>query len=130
MKKQELTLNDVLDTEKPVIINTMYNNRVLNNRNAGTTIEVYDAAEGETIEQKIERLQETNDGIEDGAPLIYTEKAEGVIAAYDIRSDKWDIAMEARAMFNKENVTKKATENAEQRKREAAEGNERIEQEK
>lgn len=130
MKKQELTLNDVLDTEKPVIINTMYNNRVLNNRNAGTTIEVYDAAEGETIEQKIERLQETNDGIEDGAPLIYTEKAEGVIPAYDIRSDKWDIAMEARAMFNKENVTKKATENAEQRKREAAEGNDRIEQEK
>ena len=51
--------------------------------------------EGETIEQKIERVIHGDEPIEDGAPEIFTEKADGVIAAYNIRTDRWEVAADA-----------------------------------
>ncbi len=51
--------------------------------------------EGETIEDKVRRVVELNEPITDGAPLIYTDKKDGVQAAYDVRTDKWDIAVDA-----------------------------------
>lgn len=42
--------------------------------------------EGEPIEYKIERVMSNKEPITDGAPAIYTERADGVIAAYNIRS--------------------------------------------
>ena len=33
----------------------------------------------------------------DGAPIIYTERKDGVLPAYDIRTDRWEIAQEAMA---------------------------------
>ena len=56
---------------------------------------------GEFIETKIERIVTQNEPIEDGAPLIYTEKADGVLPEYDIRSDKFDIAIDAMDKANK-----------------------------
>ena len=43
--------------------------------------------EGERLECKIERMTENNEPIGETAPLIYTPRKEGVIAAYDIRTD-------------------------------------------
>ncbi len=54
-----------------------------------------DKLEGETIEMKMERIVENKEPIEDGAPEIFTERAEGVLSAYNIRTDRWEIACEA-----------------------------------
>lgn len=55
-----------------------------------------DYEEGERIEDKIQRMTENNEPIKDGgAPMIYTPKSSGVIAAYNIRTDRWEIAQEA-----------------------------------
>jgi|SaaInlV_120m_DNA_3_1039746.scaffolds.fasta_scaffold04878_7 hypothetical protein len=50
---------------------------------------------GETIEEKVERVVNNGDPIEDGAPRIYTERKDGVGAQYDIRTDRWEIAVDA-----------------------------------
>lgn len=57
--------------------------------------------EGERLELKIERMTQNNEPIGDSAPLIYTPRKDGVIAAYDIRTDKWDIALEAMEKVNR-----------------------------
>ena len=51
--------------------------------------------EGESIEKKIRRIVGNNEPISDGAPIVYTEKKDGVLPQYDIRTDKWAIALEA-----------------------------------
>lgn len=56
--------------------------------------------EGERIELKIDRMTQNNEPIGDSAPLIYTARKDGVIAAYDIRTDKWDIALDAMEKVN------------------------------
>jgi hypothetical protein len=50
---------------------------------------------GENIITKIERIMDEGEPIEDTAPLIYTPKKNGVEPQYDIRTDKWAIAMQA-----------------------------------
>lgn len=57
--------------------------------------------EGEKIENKIDRMTQNNEPIGDSAPLIYTPRKDGVIAAYDIRTDKWDIALDAMEKVNR-----------------------------
>ena len=57
--------------------------------------------EGETIEQKVERIQTNKEPIKDGAPEIFTERKDGVIAAYNIRSDRWEIAADAHDAISK-----------------------------
>lgn len=50
---------------------------------------------GETIENKVWRIVQNKEAIADSAPMIYTHKRDGVDAQYDIRTDKWDIALNA-----------------------------------
>jgi len=57
-----------------------------------TSVEV---VEGEPIEHKIERIVSNKEPITDGAPSIFTERKEGVISAYNIRTDRWEIASSA-----------------------------------
>ena len=57
--------------------------------------------EGERIELKIDRMTQNNEPIGDSAPLIYTPRKDGVVAAYDIRTDKWDIALDAMEKVNR-----------------------------
>lgn len=51
--------------------------------------------EGEYIEEKVRRITENGEPIEDGAPIIYTERKDGVNPAYNIRTDRWEIAQNA-----------------------------------
>lgn len=51
--------------------------------------------EGEYIEEKVRRITESGEPIEDGAPIIYTERKDGINPAYNIRTDRWDIAQSA-----------------------------------
>lgn len=62
----------------------------------GTTL-----VEGERLELKIDRMTQNNEPIGDSAPLIYTPRKDGVVAAYDIRTDKWDIALDAMEKVNR-----------------------------
>lgn len=55
---------------------------------------------GEHIEDKVRRITENNEPIQDGAPEIYTDRKEGVIPAYDIRTDRFDVALEAMDKVN------------------------------
>lgn len=51
--------------------------------------------EGETIEQAVQRLISNNEPVEGQAPLIYTERKDGVRAEMNIRTDRWEIAVDA-----------------------------------
>lgn len=62
--------------------------------------------EGESIEEKVAKLIENNEPITDGAPIIYTEKKDGVLPQYDIRTDKWEIAQSAMDLANASKIAK------------------------
>jgi hypothetical protein len=57
-----------------------------------TSVEI---TEGEPIEHKIERVVSNKEPITDGAPSIFTERKDGVVSAYNIRTDRWEVATEA-----------------------------------
>ncbi len=58
-------------------------------------LKVNKSTEGETIEQKVERILDNKEPIKDGAPLVYTERKDGVQAGYNIRTDRWEVAVDA-----------------------------------
>ena len=72
-----------------------------------SSINSIETMEGETIENKIERLMSNKEPITDGAPLIYTERKEGTVAAYNIRTDRWEIATEAMDKVHKQTAAKR-----------------------
>lgn len=58
-----------------------------------TSLVVRNSFNGETIEEKVRRIVNNKEPITDGAPLIYTERKDGVQPAYDIRTDKFEPAI-------------------------------------
>ena len=56
--------------------------------------------EGENILTKVRRILDENEPLTDGAPLIYTPKEDGVKPEFDIRTDKWQIAINAMDRVN------------------------------
>lgn len=60
-----------------------------------STLKSVEITEGEPIEHKIERVVSNKEPITDGAPSIFTERKDGVVAAYNIRTDRWEVASEA-----------------------------------
>ena len=60
--------------------------------------------EGETIEDKIMRIMNNKEPIKDGAPAIYTERKDGIIAAYNIRTDRFEVATDAMDKVNKSRI--------------------------
>lgn len=65
--------------------------------------------EGERIEVKVDRVTTQNEPIKDGAPPIYTERKEGVLPGYDIRTDRFEIAVEAMDKVTKSKLAKRDT---------------------
>lgn len=64
--------------------------------------------EGEDIHQKIDRILTTDQPIQEDPNLqkIYTKRKDGVIDALNIRTDKWDLALEAMDNVNKTKIAK------------------------
>jgi len=62
---------------------------------AKTDLNVNKSTEGETLEQKIERILDNKEPIKDGAPLIYTDRKDGVQPGYNIKTDRWEVAIDA-----------------------------------
>lgn len=66
----------------------------------------YEFQAGESIENKVRRITENNEPITDGAPIIYTNREDGVLPAYNIRTDRWEIAQAAMEAVNQANLAK------------------------
>ena len=61
--------------------------------------------EGENILTKVRRILDENEPLTDGAPIIYTPKEDGVRPEFDIRTDKWQIAINAMDRVNAYKLT-------------------------
>lgn len=72
-----------------------------------TMIELNDSIEGETIEQKVMRITENNEPITDGAPIIFTARKDGVLPAYDVRTDRFEVAIEGMDYVAKSNFARR-----------------------
>ncbi|AXH76861.1 MAG: hypothetical protein [Microviridae sp.] len=72
-----------------------------------TLISLDNKMEGETIEQKVTRLVQNKEPIKDGVPIIYTDRKEGVNSAYNIRTDRWEIAVDAMTRLQKSKDAKR-----------------------
>lgn len=57
--------------------------------------------EGETLEKVLEKAENEKEPIKAIGSPIYTKRSDGVIAAYNIRTDRFDIAMEAMGHVSK-----------------------------
>lgn len=66
------------------------------NINRGFANENVIKEEGLSLEEKIEKMMNENEPIEEGgAGNIYTLRKDGVMPEYDVRTDKWDLALTA-----------------------------------
>lgn len=73
-----------------------------------TKIQRNTAKEGETIEQKLARIKASKQPIKDGIkPIIYTPRADGVHPAYNIRTNKMEVALQAKAAVDKARAAKR-----------------------
>lgn len=73
-------------------------------RHSETSIKVNASYEAKPIEQVLEEITTTNEAISADAPIIYTSRADGVQAGYDIRTDRFDIAIEAMDRVSKTKI--------------------------
>lgn len=62
---------------------------------------------GERIEEKVNRIVNNKEPITDGAPRIFTDRKDGVLPAYDIRTDRFEIAIDAMDAVHKAQVAKR-----------------------
>lgn len=72
-----------------------------------TTLKVNTSYEGETIETKVNRIVNNKEPIKDGAPLMYTDRKEGVKAEMNIRTDRWELALGAMDKVNADKLAKR-----------------------
>ena len=63
--------------------------------------------EGETIEDKVRRIVENNEPITDVVENIYTERSQGVLPAYNIRTDRFEVAIGAMDIVNRTTTAKR-----------------------
>lgn len=78
------------------------------NKRKSTQLEVNNSVEGELLITKIERVVTNKEPIKDGAPIIYRERNEGVNAGANIRSDRFEIAIDAMEKVAKTRIAKRA----------------------
>ena len=67
-----------------------------------------DKYDGERLEDKVRRIESTGEPIKDGAPEIFTERNRGVVAAFNIRTDRFDIAGDAMDAIHRSKTGKRA----------------------
>lgn len=75
-------------------------------KNHYTRLKVNNSEIGESIEEKMRRVTELGEPIDNAIPMVYTELKDGVMPEYDFRTDRWEIAQNAMDMVNKQNYAK------------------------
>lgn len=51
--------------------------------------------EAEPLERQLERKIQNKEPLSGDSPMIYTERREGVLPSYDIRTDRFEVALDA-----------------------------------
>lgn len=72
-----------------------------------TSLNVNNSYAGESIEDKLKRVLHSGEPISDGSPLIYTPRKEGVRPEFDIRTDRFEVALDAMDKVNKSKIAKR-----------------------
>lgn len=72
------------------------------------------STQGETLEHKVSRIINNKEPIKDGAQKIYTERKDGVLPAYNIRTDRMEMAAEAMTKASKSHIGKRMNRIGEQ----------------
>lgn len=70
-------------------------------------LSINNSYEGETIETKVRRITENKEPISDGAPVIYTDRKDGTRPEFNIRTDRFDIALDAMDYVNRSRTAKR-----------------------
>lgn len=78
------------------------------NKMQRTTLSINESVEGETLEQKLDRVLNNGEPISDGAPKIFTERKDGVLPEYNVRTDRWEIAIDGTDIISKSHQAKRA----------------------
>lgn len=60
-----------------------------------TSIRTNKSYQGESIEHKVFRITTNKEPIKDSAPIVYTERKDGVKPEYNIRTDRAELMVEA-----------------------------------
>ena len=97
----------------------MYNNNKIGRVNS--QIKRTPTEQGESIEEMLRRCTASNEPIEATAPMIYTEKADGVLPQYDIRTDRTDLALDAIDKYQKSEIARQKAEAAKSEEQKPAE---------
>jgi len=74
----------------------------------GSNIQINESVDGEPIERRVERIMNNKEPISDGAPLIYTERKDGVDPLHNIRTDRFDLALESTDKITQMALAKRA----------------------
>lgn len=61
----------------------------------------------ESLECKVRRILASKESIKDGAPIIYTDRKDGVLPQYDIRTDRMEIAVDAMTKGAKSQIARR-----------------------
>lgn len=78
--------------------------RVSNRNNRMNTGNV--TREALSLERMIELRMNNNESFGDEAPIIFTEKSEGVQAGYNIKTDRFDLALDGMTAIDKSRIAK------------------------
>lgn len=62
---------------------------------------------GESLEDKVRRVVDNKEPIEQISPIIYTDRKDGVLPQYDIRTDRFEIAQDAMSKVAATRVAKR-----------------------
>ena len=73
-----------------------------------TTLNINDSFEGETIEKRVERIMNNSEPITDGAPTIYTQRKDGVDPMHNIRTDRFELALDSTDQITASDLAKRA----------------------
>jgi len=72
-----------------------------------TTINRNVGIQGESLENKLERIITNKEPIKDGAPIIYTERKDGIQPSYNIRTDRFEVALDGMTTVHKSQMAKR-----------------------
>jgi hypothetical protein len=73
-----------------------------------TSLNSVETFEGETLEQKIDRILTHKEPIKDeGVALIYSERKKGVLPETNVRTDRWEVATDAMDKVSASKIAKR-----------------------
>ena len=72
-----------------------------------TSISINNSVEGETIEEKIRRIIDNKEPITEGAEVIYTDRGDGILPEFDVRTDRFELAVDAMDKVHRDKLAKR-----------------------